>query len=111
MFTGGSRMESKQTVRGVRRGVEESPELSERAEGNLAVTVQRTGGIWYVEGHPEVDERGLTEEIARVKADRVVIRLREDTNLPNEKKEFKNVSSVGNISGRKEKPSHVEVRG
>jgi hypothetical protein len=48
------------------------------------VRVQRTGGIWhgYVEGHPEVDERGLTEEMARVKAERVVKRLREDANFP-----------------------------
>jgi hypothetical protein len=46
----------------------------------LAVTVQRTGGIWhgYVEGHPEVDERGLTEEMARVKAERVGKRLKEE---------------------------------
>ena len=44
------------------------------------MTVQRTGGIWhgYVEGHPEVDERGLTEEMARVKAERVINRLREN---------------------------------
>jgi hypothetical protein len=50
----------------------------------LDVTVQRTGGIWhgYVKGHPEVDERGLTEEMARVKAERVVKRLREDAKFP-----------------------------
>jgi len=50
----------------------------------LDVTVQRSGGIWdgYVEGHPEVDERGLTEEMAKVKAERVVKRLREDASFP-----------------------------
>jgi hypothetical protein len=41
------------------------------------VTVQKTGGIWhgYLEGHPEVDERALTEEMARVKVERIVARL------------------------------------
>jgi hypothetical protein len=75
-------MQSEKTVRGVRRGAEKSRQPSESAGGSLAVTVQRTGGIWYgyVEGHPEVDERGLTEEIARVKAERVAKRLREDAN-------------------------------
>jgi hypothetical protein len=73
-------MQSKKTIRDVRRTAEESRQPSESAVGSLAVTVQRTGGIWhgYVEGHPEVDERGLTEEMARVKAERVVERLREN---------------------------------
>lgn len=77
-------MQSEKTVRRVRRRAEESRQPSERADGNLDVTVQRTGGIWhgYVEGHPEVDERGLTEEMARVKAERVVKRLREDASFP-----------------------------
>jgi hypothetical protein len=77
-------MQSEKTVRRFRRGAEESRQPSERADGNLDVTVQRTGGIWhgYVEGHPEVDERGLTEEMARIKAERVVKRLREDANSP-----------------------------
>jgi hypothetical protein len=31
------------------------------------VTTEKIGGIWhgYLEGHPEIDERALTEEIAR----------------------------------------------
>ena len=34
------------------------------------ITAKRVGGIWhgYLEGHPEVDERGLTESIAKRKA-------------------------------------------
>jgi hypothetical protein len=73
-------MQSKKTIRGVRDGAEEYREAQAGAGGSLAVTVQRTGGIWhgYVEGHPEVDERGLTEEMARVKAERAVERLREN---------------------------------
>jgi hypothetical protein len=35
------------------------------------IHVQRIGGIWHgtIEGHPEIDERGLTEEIARRKVE------------------------------------------
>jgi hypothetical protein len=42
------------------------------------VRTERIGGIWhgYVDGHPEVDERGLTEEIARRKAESVAKRLK-----------------------------------
>lgn len=71
-------MQSEKKVRDVRRTAEESRQPPESAGGRLAVTVQRTGGIWhgYVEGHPEVDERGLTEEMARVKAERVLERPR-----------------------------------
>lgn len=44
----------------------------------MKITTQKTGGIWhgYLEGHPEVDERGLTEEMARVKVERIVERVR-----------------------------------
>jgi hypothetical protein len=40
----------------------------------MNITTQKIGGIWhgYLEGHPEVDERGLTEEIARRKVERIV---------------------------------------
>jgi len=43
----------------------------------MKITTQKTGGIWhgYLEGHPEIDERGLTEEIARRKVERIVERL------------------------------------
>jgi hypothetical protein len=36
----------------------------------LKIRTQKTAGIWhgYVEGHPEIDERALTEEIALRKA-------------------------------------------
>ncbi len=45
----------------------------------MKITTQKIGGIWhgYLEGHPEVDERGLTEEMARVKVQRIVERSRE----------------------------------
>lgn len=40
----------------------------------MKITTKKIGGIWhgYREGHPEVDERGLTEEIARRKVERIV---------------------------------------
>jgi hypothetical protein len=46
----------------------------------MKMTVRKEGGIWhgYLEGHPEIDERGLTEEIARKKVERVVERLERD---------------------------------
>lgn len=45
----------------------------------LKVKVQKVGGIWHglVEGHPEIDERGLTAEIAERKAKKAAKRLRE----------------------------------
>jgi len=45
----------------------------------LEIIVQKTGGIWHgtIKGFPEVDERGLTEEIARRKVTAVADRLRE----------------------------------
>jgi hypothetical protein len=47
----------------------------------MKITTQRTGGIWhgYLEGHPEVDERGLTEEVARRKVERIVEKIAEDS--------------------------------
>jgi hypothetical protein len=43
----------------------------------MKITVRKEGGIWhgYVEGRPEVDERGLTEAIARRKVERIVERM------------------------------------
>jgi hypothetical protein len=40
----------------------------------MKITTQKTGGIWhgYLAGHPEIDERGLTEEKAREKVQRIV---------------------------------------
>jgi hypothetical protein len=45
----------------------------------MKITVQKIGGIWhgYLEGHPEVDERALTAEIAERKVQTVLDRLRE----------------------------------
>ena len=45
----------------------------------MKITTHKTGGIWhgYLEGHPEVDERGLTEEKAREKVERIVAALDE----------------------------------
>lgn len=47
----------------------------------MKITTQKSGGIWhgYLEGHPEVDERGLTEEVVRRKVERIVARLEEET--------------------------------
>ena len=41
---------------------------------NEEIKTQKIGGIWhgYLEGHPEIDERGLTEEIAWKKVERIV---------------------------------------
>lgn len=43
----------------------------------LRIKVEKTGGIWHglIEGHPEVDERGLTKEIAERKVREVAARL------------------------------------
>lgn len=43
------------------------------------VTAQKIGGIWhgYVDGHPEIDERALTEEIALRKAREMAARIAE----------------------------------
>jgi hypothetical protein len=39
----------------------------------METRVEKVGGIWHgtINGHPEVDVRGLTEEIARRKVERV----------------------------------------
>jgi len=44
---------------------------------NGNIRVERVGGIWpgTIDGHPEIDERGLTEEIARRKVNDVASRL------------------------------------
>jgi len=38
---------------------------------------EKVGGIWHgtIDGHPEIDERGLAEEIARRKVNDVASRL------------------------------------
>jgi hypothetical protein len=43
----------------------------------MKLSAKRIGGIWHgtVEGHPEIDERGLTEEVAKRKAASVAARL------------------------------------
>jgi hypothetical protein len=49
----------------------------------MKITTKKIGGIWhgYLEGHPEVDERALTEAIARSKVERMAAKLhREETN-------------------------------
>lgn len=40
----------------------------------MRITTRKVGGIWhgYLEGHPEIDERALTEEIARQKVERIL---------------------------------------
>jgi hypothetical protein len=43
----------------------------------MKIIVRKEGGLWhgYLEGHPEVDERGLTEEVAKRKTEQVARRL------------------------------------
>jgi hypothetical protein len=43
----------------------------------MQTRVERVGGIWHgtIDGHPEIDERGLTEEIARRKVNDVASKL------------------------------------
>jgi predicted RNase H-like HicB family nuclease len=61
----------------------------ERSEGRLCgelrvlwngIRTEKIGGIWhgYLDGHPEIDERGLTEEIARRKVESVANILAEE---------------------------------
>ena len=40
----------------------------------MEIRTEKTGGIWhgYLEGHPQVDERALTEEIAWQKVKRII---------------------------------------
>jgi hypothetical protein len=40
----------------------------------MKITTEKVGGIWhgYLEGDPSVDERGLTEEMARIKVERIL---------------------------------------
>lgn len=70
-------MELKEAVRGTRSAGKEDREPPGGTRRELLVTVKKTGGIWhgYLEGHPEVDERALTEEMARVKVERIVQKL------------------------------------
>ncbi len=44
------------------------------------IRTEKIGGIWhgYLEGHPEVDERALTEEIARRKVESLIKRRERD---------------------------------
>jgi hypothetical protein len=43
----------------------------------MNIRVEKVGGIWHgtIDGHPEIDERGLTEEIARRKVNSVAVSL------------------------------------
>src|SRR5687768_5520113 len=42
----------------------------------MKIVVSKTGAIWHgtVEGHAEIDERGLTEEVARRKVEQLLAR-------------------------------------
>lgn len=46
----------------------------------MKIRVQRVGGIWHgtIDGHPEVDVRGLTEEIARRKAEALAASMNDE---------------------------------
>jgi uncharacterized protein (UPF0548 family) len=47
----------------------------------MNIRVEKVGGIWHgtIDGHPEIDERGLTEEIARRKVNDVASKLTSDS--------------------------------
>lgn len=53
------------------------------------ITTRKVGGIWhgYLEGHPEIDERGLTEEVAKRKVERIVDKMRAKTRFANSEAE------------------------
>lgn len=48
------------------------------------IETKRVGGIWhgYLKGAPSVDERGLTEEIARRKVQELLVRRMEQSQNP-----------------------------
>ena len=48
------------------------------------IEVTKVGGIWhgYLKGDPSVDERGLTEEIARRKVQELLVRRMEQSDRP-----------------------------
>jgi hypothetical protein len=50
----------------------------------VRICVQKVGGIWHgtIEGHPEIDERGLTKEIAERKAREAAGRIQPATAKP-----------------------------
>lgn len=45
----------------------------------MKIVTKKIGGIWQgtVEGHPEIDERGLTESVAREKVVRMLAKMGE----------------------------------
>jgi hypothetical protein len=55
----------------------------------MKIKTQKTGGIWhgYLEGHREVDERALTEEIAKQKVVRIVERMEREGSRADSAKE------------------------
>lgn len=46
----------------------------------MKITVRKEGGKWhgYIEGRPDVDETGLTYEVAKRKAESVAARIAHD---------------------------------
>jgi hypothetical protein len=59
----------------------------------MNIRVEKVGGIWHgtIDGHPEIDERGLTEEIARRKVNDVASKL---TSAPPQSKSYQGVSET-----------------
>jgi hypothetical protein len=47
----------------------------------MKIKVQKVGSVWHgtIEGHLDVDVRGLTEEIARRKVEQAALRIAERT--------------------------------
>ncbi len=70
----------------------------------MSIRVERVGGIWHgtIDGHPEIDERGLTEEIARWKVNDVASKL---TSTPPQSKSHQEVSETSAGLRRKRRMS------
>src|SRR5205823_2419037 len=68
-------MEPKNALRRVRgKGEERGQVMRQDSSGLDGIRTEKIGGIWhgYLEGHPEIDERALTEEIARRKVESLI---------------------------------------
>jgi hypothetical protein len=70
----------------------------------MNIRVEKVGGIWHgtIDAHPEIDERGLTEEIAWRKVNDVASRL---TSAPTPSKSPQEVSGTSARLRRKRRMS------
>ena len=74
----------------------------------MNIRVEKVGGIWHgrIDGYPEIDERGLTEEIARRKVNDVASKLTADSGVvPPQSKSQQEVSGTSARLRRKRRMS------